>query len=305
MRITERENPASISLDQKSTAEILRIINREDARVARAVRRVLPQIAGAVDLIVNALAYRGRLIYLGAGTSGRIGVLDAAECIPTFGTDRVIGVMAGAPKSMFRPSEVSEDRPSQAVRDLRRIRLTARDILVGISASGRTPYTIGGMDYAKKLGAPVVAVTSNPAAPIKHLAEISIIPVVGPEVIAGSTRMKAATAQKLVLNMLSTASMVRQGRVLSNWMIGVQMSNRKLRERGRKILATASGRSAAEAARALKQSGGRLPVAMLMLLQGIRRKEAEALLERGPNPATVLHAAQAERIHGQQGLRLR
>lgn len=213
--------------------------------------------------------------------------------------------MAGAPLAMFRPSEISEDKPGQAVHDLRRIRLSARDVLVGISASGTTPYTIGGMAYAKRLGAPVVAITSNPAAPMKRLAEISIVPVVGPEVISGSTRMKAATAQKLVLNMLSTASMVRRGRALSGWMIGVQMTNRKLRERGRKILAAASGGSAAESARALAQSGGRLPVAMLMVLKGIKKEQAETLLNRGPNPAAVLRAAQAEAVRGRKGSRVR
>jgi N-acetylmuramic acid 6-phosphate etherase len=293
MRITERQNPASSSLDRKSSREILRIIHREDSKVPAAVRKVLPQVARAVDLIAGALARGGRLIYLGAGTSGRLGVLDAAECIPTFGTDRVIGVMAGAPEAMFRPSEVSEDDPHQAARDLRRLRLTAQDVLVGISASGETPYVIGGMRYARKLGAAVLAVTCNPAGPLRRLADIAIVPVVGPEVIAGSTRMKAGTAQKLVLNMLSTASMVRWGRVLSGLMIQVQLTNRKLRQRGCDILTQVSGCTTAQAMRALNESRGELPVALLMLLQGIRKEEAGRLLKNSPSPAGAIRAALA------------
>jgi N-acetylmuramic acid 6-phosphate etherase len=293
MQITERQNPASSSLDRKSSREILRIIHREDSKVPAAVRKVLPQVARAVDVIVSALARGGRLIYLGAGTSGRLGVLDAAECIPTFGTDRVIGVMAGAPEAMFRPSEVSEDNPRQAVRDLRRIRMSAHDVLVGISASGLTPYVIGGMRFARKLGAAVMAVTCNPAAPVRRLADIAIVPVVGPEVISGSTRMKAGTAQKLVLNMLSTASMVRSGRVLSGLMIHVQLTNRKLGLRGCDILTRVSGCTTAQAMRALNKSHGQLPVALLMLLKGIRKQEAEKLLKNSPSPAGAIRAALA------------
>ena len=246
-----------------------------------------------MDLAVNALAKGGRLIYLGAGSSGRLGVLDAAECIPTFGTDRVIGVMAGAPGAMFRPSEVSEDDPGQGVRDLRRVRMTARDVLVGISASGRTPYVLGGMRHAKKLGARVIALTCNPSAPMRRLAEIAIVPLVGAEVIAGSTRMKAGTAQKLVLNMLSTASMVRWGRVLSGLMINVQLTNRKLRQRGCDILIKVSGCSAAKAMRALQEAGGQLPVAILMLLQKMPRQKAEQTLNHSTNPASAIRSALA------------
>jgi N-acetylmuramic acid 6-phosphate etherase len=295
MRITERQNPASLSLDRKPTREILRIIHRQDAKVPGAVRRTLPQIARAVDMIVEALSRGGRLVYLGAGTSGRLGVLDAAECVPTFGTDRVVGVMAGAPGAMFRPSEISEDNPRQALRDLRAIKLAARDVLVGISASGRTPYVIGGMRHARRVGAQVVAVTCNPAAPMRRLADVSIVPVVGPEVIAGSTRMKAGTAQKLVLNMLSTASMVRWGRVLSNRMIAMKLTNRKLRERGCAILAKVAGASSARASRVLTRSGGQLPVALMMLLKGISRAEAVGMLNRAPNIAAALRAARTER----------
>ena len=300
MRITERQNPTSSSLDQKSSREILRIIHREDSKVPAAVRKVLPQIALAVDLIAGALARGGRLIYMGAGTSGRLGVLDAAECIPTFGTDRVIGVMAGAPEAMFRPSEVSEDDPRQAVRDLRRIRMSAHDVLVGISASGQTPYVLAGMRQARKIGAAVMAVTCNPASPMRRLADIAIVPVVGPEVVAGSTRMKAGTAQKLVLTMLSTASMVRWGRVLSGLMIHVQLTNRKLRQRGCDILTQVSGCTAAQAMRALNLSRGQLPVALLMVLKGIRKEEAEQLLKNSPNPAGAIRAARAGRSNAKR-----
>lgn len=276
-----------------ATREILRIIHREDSKVPGAVRKVLPQIARAVDVIAAALARGGRLIYLGAGTSGRLGVLDAAECIPTFGTDRVIGVMAGAPGAMFRPSEVSEDDPRLGIRDLRRVRLNARDVLVGISASGRTPYVLGGMRHAKKVGAAVIAVTCNCAAPMLQLADIAIVAIVGAEVITGSTRMKAGTSQKLVLNMLSTASMVRWGRVLSGMMISVQLTNRKLRQRGCDILVKLTGCSAARATKVLDESGGKLPVAILMLLQGIRREQAERLIKSSPSPAAAIRVVLA------------
>ena len=294
-RITEHENPRSADFDTKPTAKILRIINREDRKVAPAVARALPQIERAVDLIVDALAQGGRLIYLGAGTSGRLGVLDAAECIPTFGTDRVLGVLAGAPAAMFRPTEVSEDNPAQAVRDLRRLKFRKRDVLVGISASGHTPYTLGGMRYARQRGATTIALTCNPRSPLCGVAEVAIVPVVGPEVIAGSTRMKAGTAQKLVLNMLSTASMVRWGRVFSNLMINVQANNRKLRRRAAAILAKATGISNARAARTLEESGRELPTALLMLWKKISKAEAGLLLVNVPNPAALLRAEWAKR----------
>jgi N-acetylmuramic acid 6-phosphate etherase len=292
-RITERENPASASLDTRPTAEILRIINRQDRKVASAVEKTIPQIVRAVDLAVEAVSQGGRLVYLGAGTSGRLGVLDAAECIPTFGTDRVIAVMAGAPEAMFRPTEASEDSPQRAARDLRRIWLTGRDVLVGISASGQTPYTLGGMRYARRLGARTIALTSNPRAPIRQVADVAIVPVVGPEVIAGSTRMKAGTAQKLVLNMLSTATMIRLGRVFSNWMINLRVSNQKLRRRAEALLVKLTGVSAARAAATLEEAGQQLPVALLMLSKRASKRQALRLLRAGPNPAAVLRAAWA------------
>jgi N-acetylmuramic acid 6-phosphate etherase len=292
--ITERANPACVALDARPTREILRIINREDRKVPAAVAKGIPQMARAVGLIAKALAQGGRLIYLGAGTSGRLGVLDAAECMPTFGTDRVVGVMAGGPKALYRPTEGTEDNPRQAVRDLQRLGLNPRDVLVGISASGRTPYTQGGLRFARRLGAVTIAVTSSPGSPLAKQAHVPIVPVVGPEVIAGSTRMKAGTAQKLVLNMLSTASMVRWGRVLSNWMVNVQLTNRKLRQRAREILIRATGSSPRAAARALKESGGQLPVALLMLAASMDQEEASRLLRHTANPAHVLRGALAK-----------
>jgi N-acetylmuramic acid 6-phosphate etherase len=290
-RITEQTNPASASLDTKSTREILRIINREDNRVAPAVRKTLPQIARAVDLAVEAIRKGGRLVYLGAGTSGRLGVLDASECVPTFATDSVVAILAGAPTSLTSSVEEVEDDSPQAVRDLKKIRLTRHDLLVGISAGGGAPYVLGGMCYARKLGAKVVGLTCNPEAPLKALADVSIIPVVGPEVIAGSSRMKAGTAQKLALNMLSTATMVRLGRVLSSSMINVQLTNQKLWKRAEGILMQFAGVNQDAAAKALKDAGRSLPVALLMVLKKITRPEATRQLKQGQNMAAVLRKA--------------
>jgi N-acetylmuramic acid 6-phosphate etherase len=290
-RITERTNPASVSLDTKSTLDIVRIINREDQRVAPAVGKTLPQIARAVDLAVEAIRNGGRLVYLGAGTSGRLGVLDASECVPTYGTDRVVAILAGAPASLTSSVEGVEDNPHQAARDLKKIRFAGHDLLVGITASGAAPYVLGGMRYARKMGARVVGLTCNPQAPLKALADVSIIPVVGPEVIAGSSRMKAGTAQKLVLNMLSTATMVRLGRVLSNKMINVQLTNQKLWKRAEGILITLTGAGQAAAAKALKDSRRSLPVALLMMLKKITRSEAARRIQEGPSVGAVLRQA--------------
>lgn len=290
-RITEQTNPASASLDTKSTQEILRIMNREDHRVAPAVGKTLRPIACTVDLAVSAIRNGGRLVYLGAGTSGRLGVLDASECVPTFGTDQVVAVLAGAPAALTCSVEGVEDDSQQAVRDLKKIKLTPRDLLVGISASGGAPYVLGGMGYARKLGAKVAGLTCNPQAPLKALADVTIIPVVGPEVVAGSSRMKAGTAQKLVLNMLSTATMVRLGRVLSGSMINVQLTNQKLWKRAAKILREFTPLTEAEANKALKDSGRSLPVAMLMALKKISRAEAVRELREATSFAEVLREA--------------
>ena len=291
MRITERENPASVGLDTKPTTEILRLINREDQGVAPAVAKTVPQIARAVDMAVQALRNGGRMIYLGAGTSGRLGVLDASECMPTFGSDRVLAVIAGGRAAMFKSREGTEDKPLEAVRDLRRVKLSKKDILVGISASGHAPYTLGGMRFARQLGAQTVGLTVNPAAPMKRLADVFIAPRVGPEVLTGSSRMKAGTAQKLVLNMLSTATMVRLGRVFSHWMISMQLTNQKLRDRGQQILIRATRTSPARAARALTAAGDNLPAALLMLHLGITRDEAQKLLVNGKSIASVIRAS--------------
>lgn len=231
------------------------------------------------------------MVYLEAGTSGRLGVIDASECVPTFGTNRVVGILAGAPASLTSSLEGVEDDPRQAVRDLKKIGLSRHDVLVGISASGGAPYVLGGMSYARKLGARVVGLACNPDAPLKELAEVTIIPIVGPEVVAGSSRMKAGTAQKLVLNMLSTATMVRLGRVLSGVMVNVQLTNQKLWKRAEGILMKLTGANQAVAKKALKDSGRNLPVAILMLLKKLQRSEAARKLEEGPSVAAVLHEA--------------
>jgi N-acetylmuramic acid 6-phosphate etherase len=293
--LTEQENPASSALDTRSLSQILRLINREDRKVPLAVAKVIPQITAAAELIMPVLASEGRLVYLGTGTSGRLGVLDAAECIPTFGTEQITAVMAGAPRAMFRPVEGAEDDRRLAIRDLRRVKLSRRDALMGISASGRTPYTLEGIRYARRLGCPTVALTSNLHAPMSREADVAIVPVTGPEVVAGSTRMKAGTAQKLVLNMLSTACMVRLGRVFSNWMINVQLTNSKLRRRAERILQEATGASPRKVARALDAAAGKLPVALLILWTSATPRRAMAMLDRGPSIAAVLRQAQASR----------
>lgn len=292
LQITEQENPASVALDTKSTPEILRIINREDRKIAPAVARAIPHITRAIEIIVPALAEGGRLVYLGAGTSGRLGVLDAAECVPTFGTDQVIGILAGGPRAMLKPVERAEDDSQLVVRDLKRIKFTRRDVLVGISASGRTPYTLAGLKYARRVRAKTIALTCNPDAPMNRVADVAIALIVGPEVIAGSTRMKAGTAQKLVLNMLSTATMVRLGKVFSNWMIHMRLNNAKLRRRAEGILMKATGVSVARASRVIKEADNQLPVAALMLVKGVSKRQAMHLIQSGVNVAALLREAQ-------------
>ena len=280
-RPTEKENPASHFLDVLPTGDILRLINREDRQIALAVARQIPQIARAVGLIVKSLRNGGRLVYVGTGTSGRLGVVDAAECIPTFGTTRVIAVMAGAPKAMFRPSERLEDDPRCAGRDMRQHGINRKDLVVGISASGETAYTVAALRWARARGARTVAITANPRGIICCVVDVAIVPQVGPEVIAGSTRMKAGTSQKMVLNMLSTGSMVRWGRVLGNRMIYMRLGSRKLIERGWSILRKTTGASNSAARRTLEKSGNNLPLALIMLSQGISREKARAKLDSG------------------------
>jgi N-acetylmuramic acid 6-phosphate etherase len=280
--VTERRNARSRGLDLKSTAEILRMINREDGGVARAVAREIPKIARAVDVIAGALRRGGRLIYVGAGTSGRLAVLDASECPPTFGVppQMVQGIIAGGRQALVRAVEGAEDNAAQGVRDLLKKRISAKDVVVGVTASGATPYVLGALRFARRRGAATIGVTCNRSAAVSRVARITIAVYVGPEVIAGSTRMKAGTAQKMVLNMLSTAAMVRLGCVYDNWMINVALTNKKLRQRGMRILEEATGASVSDAARAARQAGHDLRVAIVMLKARVNASEAKRRLKQ-------------------------
>jgi len=282
---TEKPNPASASIDLLPTEEILAVINAEDQKVAPAVAREIPQIARAVDGIVAAIREGGRLFYIGAGTSGRLGVLDAAECPPTFSVppEMVQGVIAGGEAALARATEASEDRPEAGEADLRARGFTARDALVGLTASGRTPYVLGAVRYARSLGALTIGVTCNENAELSSLVDIPIAPLAGPEIIAGSTRLKSGTAQKLVLNMLSTASMIRLGAVYRNLMVNVQLKNDKLRDRGRRIVAQAAGVNPEHAAQALGEAGGDVRAAIVMLKRGVSLEQARALLGAAGN----------------------
>jgi N-acetylmuramic acid 6-phosphate etherase len=279
-RATEQRNPRTRGIDAKSTIDILRAIHREDASVAKAVSAALPAIARAVDAIAGALQHGGRLFYIGAGTSGRLATLDAAELPPTFGTSPrlVQAVIAGGRRALTHAVEGAEDNHAQGARDLKARRLNARDAVIGIAASGGTPYVLGALEFARKKGAITIGITCNPRTPITQVAQINIVTPTGPEVISGSTRMKAGTAQKLVLNMLSTATMIRLGRVYDNWMIGVALTNRKLQARGLRILMEASGTGVAESTRALRQSGHNLDAALIMLKTGASASQAKRLL---------------------------
>ena len=278
--LTEQTNPASAAIDTVTTEAALRIINREDAKVAVAVEREIPAIARAVDAIADAIGRGGRLFYLGAGTSGRLGVLDAAEIPPTFGAppELIIGIIAGGDAAVSRATEASEDDPATGARDLTKHGFTARDVLVGLAASGRTPYVLGAIAEARRLGAVTVGVSCTPDSELARAAEIAITPLVGPEVIAGSTRLKAGTAQKLVLNMLSTAVCIRVGYVYGNLMVNVQPKNSKLADRARRIIAVAAEVSQERAAELLEASGGRVAVAIVMSRKACARTEAERLL---------------------------
>jgi N-acetylmuramic acid 6-phosphate etherase len=281
-RARERPNPASADIDAHSTIAILRIIQAQDARVPAAIRAEIPNIAKAVEAVVRALRRGGRLIYVGAGTSGRLGVLDAAECPPTFGVspETVQAVIAGGAPALVRAAEAAEDDAAQGRRDLASRKVGARDVVIGLSASGRTPYTLGALAYARSRRATTVAVTCNPRSPIVRAARIAIVPATGPEVVAGSTRMKAALAQKMVLHMISTASMIRLGHVYKNYMVGVRPTNRKLVERACAIIASIAGVDRAAAARTLRQAGNDVKVAVAMLRWQLDREAAAKLLAR-------------------------
>lgn len=273
---TERRNPASADLDLLDTKEILRVINHEDRSVAAAVSREIPQIAAAVDAVVAAMKSGGRLLYIGAGTSGRLGVLDASECPPTFNTDPglVVGLIAGGDRALRHPVEHVEDRPEAGASALENVALTPRDVVVGIAASGRTPFVLGAIDYANSIGAVTVGLCNSPDSALSTLATISIVPLVGPEVLTGSTRMKAGTAQKMVLNMLTTATMVKLGKTYGNLMVDVQATNAKLRERAVGIVRDAADVPDAEARSALDAAGGEVKTAIVALRLGIPAVEA-------------------------------
>src|SRR5689334_17164856 len=278
--VTEQRNPRSRNLDRLSTAQILKLMNQEDRRVPLAVGRELPNITRAVDLIVERLERGGRLFYVGAGTSGRLGVLDATECPPTFGTPRTLvqGIIAGGRKALVRSVEGSEDDSKTSQQALRKHRVGERDIVVGIMASRRTPYALGALEYGRKVGAGTIAVTANPTgAPLK--CDVVIAPRVGPEVLTGSTRLKAGTAQKLVLNMLTTGAMVRLGKVYENLMVDLRTASRKLEERTKRVFMNATGATYEETGPWLKRAGGSLKVAIVMRRAGVTRAEAERRLK--------------------------
>ncbi|CQJ52603.1 N-acetylmuramic acid 6-phosphate etherase [Yersinia rohdei] len=274
--ISESRNPATMDLDKLSTVAMLTCINDEDRKVPEAVRLVVPAIAQAVDLAAAALKQGGRLIYLGAGTSGRLGILDASECPPTFGVPhgRVIGLIAGGPGALLKAVEGAEDDMSLGERDLQALALTAADMVVGLAASGRTPYVIGALRYARQLGCPTAAISCNPDSPIAQEAQVAISPVVGPEALTGSTRMKSGTAQKLVLNMLSTGAMVKLGKVYQNLMVDVKATNVKLVDRACRIVVEATGASRVEAENALSQTEFEVKPAILMILKGVSAEQA-------------------------------
>ena len=278
--VSEGRNPRSMGIDLMSTRDILDMINGEDATVAEAVRLTIPDVARAVDAIVTAFGRGGRLIYIGAGTSGRLGVLDASECPPTFGVPpgMVIGLIAGGPSALMRATEGAEDRAAGGEADLRAIATSDKDVVVGIAVSGRTPYVIGALDYAKSLGAVTVALSCNPVSTIASMADIAISPVVGPEVLTGSTRMKSGTAQKLVLNMLTTASMIRIGKSYQNLMVDLNASNEKLLARAVRIVMQATECSAAEAEAVLERTGNDVKLAILVTLTGRSVEDARAAL---------------------------
>ena len=280
--ITEQRNPNSMHVDSLSALEIVQLMNEEDKQVPLAIEKCLPQIAQAVECIVAAFQQGGRLVYIGAGTSGRLGVLDASECPPTFGVspEMVKGIIAGGERALRHPIEGAEDSKEQAVIDLQTIQFSSKDVLVGIAASGRTPYVIGALEYAKNLGSVTVSIASNPNSAMANIVDIAIDTVVGPEVLTGSSRLKSGTAQKLVLNMLTTASMILMGKCYQNLMVDVQASNEKLKARAIRIVMQATDCDKALAEETLKQADQNAKLAIMMILSGLDRAQAETLLEK-------------------------
>ena len=280
--ITESRNPASAEIDTLSTLDVLTVINQEDKKVPLAVEAAIPQIAEVVDAVVKAFAQGGRLIYSGAGTSGRLGILDASECPPTYGTpaSQVVGIIAGGHKAILQAVENAEDNAKMGAQDLKDIDFNEKDVLVGIAASGRTPYVLGAMAYAKSVGATVGAISCNPGSAMSLSADIAIELVVGPEVVTGSSRMKAGTAQKLALNMITTGSMIRSGKVYGNLMVDVEATNAKLVQRQVNIVVEATDCTPDVAEQALNACQRHCKTAILMVLSGLSASEASALLNK-------------------------
>ena len=280
--ITEQRNPNSMNVDCLSALEIVQLMNEEDKQVPLAIEKCLPQIAQAVERIVAAFQQGGRLVYIGAGTSGRLGILDASECPPTFGVspEMVKGIIAGGERALRHPIEGAEDSKTQAVVDLQTIQFSSKDVLVGIAASGRTPYVIGALEYAKSLGSVTVSIASNPNSAMANIVDIAIDTVVGPEVLTGSSRLKSGTAQKLVLNMLTTTSMILMGKCYQNLMVDVQASNEKLKARAIRIVMQATDCDKILAEETLKQADQNAKLAIMIILSGLDRAQAEALLEK-------------------------
>jgi len=279
---TEQPLPAARNLDQLSALEIARLINQEDSTVAAAVEKALPQIARAIDEVARALRRGGRLIYVGAGTSGRLGALDASEIQPTFNTPpgAVQFLMAGGPRALGASTEASEDDTALALREMKKRKLNKKDVILGIASSGRTPFTLAALDYARRRGARTIALTCNRRSPLERAAHFAIVTETGPEVLAGSSRMKAATAHKMVVNMISTGAMCRLGYVYGNLMVNVWTKNEKLRQLAIRILEEATGADHESAANALRASGNRTPVALVMLAAGASRMKAVAALKK-------------------------
>ena len=289
--LTEQVNPDSRDIDAQPTLEIIRILNREDQKVAQAVEEELPQIGLAVDAVVQAVKAGGRLFYIGAGTSGRLGVLDAVECPPTFSVspELVQGIIAGGEAALAHATEATEDDPESGRSDLLARGFTGRDVLVGIAASGRTPYVLGAVKQAREMGAVTVGISCTPDSELARAVDIPITPLTGPEAIAGSTRLKAGTATKLVLNMISTGAMIRLGHVYGNLMVNVQPKNTKLVDRARRIVAVAAGVSYERAGQLLEAAGNSVRTAILMAKTGLDRQEAEQRLrESGGRIAQAL-----------------
>ncbi|MCX8011181.1 MAG: N-acetylmuramic acid 6-phosphate etherase [Ignavibacteria bacterium] len=274
--MTEQRNPKSMEIDFMSTLEILKVINDEDKLVPFAVEKEIPYIAQAVEYVVASFKSGGRLLYFGAGTSGRLGVVDASECPPTYGTppEMVQGFIAGGKEAMFRAQEGAEDKEENGAKDVIKANVNSKDTVVGIAASRRTPYVIGAVKKAKELGAKTVYLTCNPRHEFNLDVDVAICPVVGPEVVMGSTRMKSGTAQKLVLNMITTTAMIRIGKVYENMMIDLQMTNQKLVERSKRIVMTITGVSYEEAERFLKEADGHVKTALVMILAKVNKEEA-------------------------------